>query len=318
MPTDTLLTATRNHLNLEPLHKVVIEPIKKGASGRTIVRIKPEGHKSYIGIHYTMERADNANYLPVANFLEKAKLNVPQVLYDNTARRCALVEDLGDTDLLSLKDEAWEVREPYYRSVFTQLDKLFYTRPPKDIDFQPPFDPDLYLWEQDYFFDFFAESYLKMSSGETEPLRNDPALKEMAQQLGASARNLVHRDLQSQNILIHDEKAHFIDFQGMRYGRQEYDLASLVYDPYMNHSAEERAKLLELWEDITEEEPIDDIFKKCAIQRLMQALGAYGNLVSNQNNEWFEQHIPAAVSLLKDLVTGSEFEKALLPVLDLA
>ncbi len=316
MPTDTLLTATRNHLHLEPLHKVSIEPIKKGASGRTIVRIKAEGHTTYIGIHYTMERADNANYLPVGSFLKKAKLNVPEVLYDNIARRCALVEDLGDTDLLSLKGEAWEVREPYYKSVFQQLDKLFYTRPPKDIDFQPPFDASLYRWEQEYFFDFLAESHLGMTAAETASLREHPALKKMAEQLGTSARNLVHRDLQSQNILLHDSKAFLIDFQGMRYGRQEYDLASLIFDPYMNHSAEEREKLLDLWEDITEERPIDDILKKCAIQRLMQALGAFGQIVSKQQDEWYAQHIPTAAASLKELIAGTGLESALLPVLD--
>jgi len=316
MPTDTLLTATRNHLHLEPLHKVSIEPIKKGASGRTIVRIKAEGHTTYIGIHYTMERADNANYLPVGAFLKKAKLNVPDVLYDNIARRCALVEDLGDTDLLSLKGQAWKVREPYYKSVFQQLDKLFYTRPPKDIDFQPPFDASLYRWEQEYFFDFLAESHLGMTPAETASLREHPALKKMAEQLGTSARNLVHRDLQSQNILLHDSKAFLIDFQGMRYGRQEYDLASLIFDPYMNHSAEEREKLLDLWEDITEERPIDDILKKCAIQRLMQALGAFGKIVSKQQDEWYAQHIPTAAASLKELIAGTELESALLPVLD--
>ena len=316
MPTDTLLTATRNHLDLEPLHKVTIEPIKKGASGRTIVRIKPEGHTTYIGIHYTMERADNANYLPVGKFLKKAKLNVPEVLYDNITRRCALVEDLGDTDLLSLKDSSWESRLPFYRSVFQQLDKLFYTRPPKDIEFQPPFDADLYRWEQDYFFDFFAEAHLGMSPAETAPLRSHPALIEMADQLGASARNLVHRDLQSQNILIHQNKAYLIDFQGMRYGRQEYDLASLLYDPYMQHTAEQREKLLALWEEVTEERPIDDILSKCAIQRLMQALGAFGNILKKQNDSWYAQHIPTATKQLQELITDTPVEQALLPVLE--
>lgn len=318
MPTDTLLTAARNHLHLEPQHKVTIEPIKKGASGRTIVRIKAEGHKTFIGIHYTMDRDDNANFLPVAHFLKKAKLNVPDVLYDNTVRHCALVEDLGNTDLLSLKGQPWEKRKAYYASIFKQLDTLFFTRKPKDLEFQPPFTADLYQWEQDYFFDHFAETYLKMSHAETAPLRQHTALQEMKTQLGASARNLVHRDLQSQNILLHEDKAYLIDFQGMRYGRQEYDLASLIYDPYMDHSAEDRQRLLELWEEITEEEPIADILQKCAVQRLMQALGAYGNLVANQNNDWFEQHIPTACRLLSEVIEGSAFEPVLSPVLQLA
>lgn len=318
MPTDTLLTATRTHLQLQPTHKVVIEPIVKGGSGRTIVRIKPEGFPTYIGIYYTLERADNANYLPVSQFLKKAKLNVPEVLYDNTGRRCALIEDLGDVDLLSLRDATWEVREPVYRSAFAQLDKLFYTRAPKDLEFQPPFDPGLYRWEQDYFFDNFAEIHLGMSSGETAKLRNHPALQHMADSLGASARHLVHRDFQSQNIIVKDSKAYLIDFQGMRRGRQEYDLASLVYDPYMNHSSEEREKLLDLWEDITEERPLDDILQKCATQRLMQALGAYGNLVSNKGEDWFAKYIPTAAMLLSEVIDGTDLAEPIQPVLDIA
>lgn len=317
MPANTLLTAIRAHLKLDPMHSVVIEPITKGASGRTIIRLKPEGHPTYIGIHYTLERADNANYLPVAEFLTNAKFNVPHVLYDNTGRCCALVEDLGDTDLHSLRNESWEVREPIYRSTFEQLDKLFYTRPPKDLVFQPPFDPEMYVWEQEYFYDNLAEIHLGMSSGETQPLRDHPALKQMAEGLGTSARNLVHRDFQSQNIIVKDNTAYLIDFQGMRRGRQEYDLASLIFDPYMNHSADEREKLLNLWEDIAEERPVDDIFKKCAAQRLMQALGAYGNLVSNKNDEWFAQHIPTAANLLREVVTGTDLADPILPVLDL-
>jgi len=317
MPTDTLLTAARAHLSLDPMHSVIIEPIKKGGSGRTIVRIKPEGHPTYIGIHYTQERADNANYLPVSKFLKTARFNVPQVLYDNTGRRVALIEDLGDTDLLSLKDQPWEAREPIYRSAFEQLDKLFYSRPPKDLEFQPPFDPEMYLWEQEYFYDNLAEIHLKMSAGEVAALRANPALAEMANQLGASARHLVHRDFQSQNIIVKDEKAYLIDFQGMRRGRQEYDLASLIYDPYMNHSAEEREKLLDLWEDVTEERPLPDIFEKCAIQRLMQALGAYAHLTENKGETWFVQHIPTTANLLRELIAGKPIESSITPVLDL-
>ena len=55
MAADTLLTAVRAHLNLDPDHSVILEPIKRGASGRTIVRLKAEGHPTFIGIHYTLD-----------------------------------------------------------------------------------------------------------------------------------------------------------------------------------------------------------------------------------------------------------------------
>jgi aminoglycoside/choline kinase family phosphotransferase len=99
-------------------------------------------------------------------------------------------------------------------------------------------------------------------------------------------------------------------------GRQEYDLASLLYDPYMNHSLEDRRKLLELWEEICEEEPIQPILKDCASQRLMQALGAFSNIGHNENDEWYLAQIPAAVGFLKEVIDDTPLEDALGPFLD--
>lgn len=308
MPADTLLTAVRAHLNLAPTHKVLMEPIQKGASGRTIIRIKPEDHGSFIGVHYTLERSDNANFLPVGQFLDSAGLNVPQVLYDNIGRHVAIVEDLGDTDLTSLKDEPYEVREPYYRSAFEQLDKLLYVRPPKDFDLQPKFDAEMYQWEQDYFIEHFVETHLGKDGA---ALREDPILASLRTRLGATSPHMVHRDYQSQNLLLKDGECYVIDFQGMRMGRQEYDLASLLYDPYMNHTAEERVKMLKLWEEVTEEMPIEPILKDCAAQRLMQALGAFANLGHNQDNEWYLEQIPSAVAALKEVIADTPLEDTL-------
>lgn len=316
MPADTLLTAVRNHLELGPKHSCVMEPITKGASGRTIIRLKPEGFPNYIGIHYTMDRKDNANYIPVSQFLTEAGFNIPEVIYDNPGRRVALVEDLGNKDLLSMKDESWEVREPIYRSAFEQLDKLFYTRAPKDLEFQPEFDEDMYRWEQNYFFDQLGDEHLGMNPAIIDELSEHPALIQMAKDLGASSRNLVHRDFQSENIISYQGKAWLIDFQGMRRGRQEYDIASLIYDPYMDHSEEEQQKLLDLWEEVSEEEPIADIFQKCATQRLMQAMGAYAKIGSQPHQEWYLEQIPKAARILRGVIKGSAVEEAILPVLD--
>ena len=312
MAANLLLTAIRQHLELYPTHKVILEPITNGASGRTLARLKPEGHPTFIGLHYTDERPDNGFFLPIASFLKSAKLNVPVVLYDNQPKGIAIVEDLGERDLLSLKDEPYEMREPYYRSVFSQLDKLAFTKVPKDLEMMPPFTEQTYEWEQSYFCDHFVGDYL---GEDAEALRESEVLIALATRLGKSHRHLVHRDLQSQNIILHDDKSFLIDFQGMRWGHQEYDLASFIYDPYMDHSAEERARLLDLWEDITEERPISQLFRDCAVQRLMQALGAYGNIVENFHNDWYRTYIPTAVRLLKEVIADSEFEDVLMPFL---
>lgn len=313
MPTEAILSTARQFLDVDPTVPITLLPIKRGASGRTIVRVKTPIHEPFIGIYWTEEREDNKQFVPIARFLKKARLRVPEILHDRSRYRVALVQDLGDTDLLSLKDQPFEARLPYYRSAFEQIDRLFFARPPKDLELMPPFDAKLYLWEQEYFFEHLVEGFLGQDA---DPLRKNPVFNELAQQLGTVARHLVHRDFQSQNILIHDDQAWLIDFQGLRRGRQEYDLASLVFDPYMDHSDDERNALLDLWEDVSDERPETSLFHQCAAQRLMQALGAYANIVRNKDDEWFRPHIDTAARLLGEVTRGTPLEDPLATVLD--
>ncbi|MEO5914605.1 MAG: phosphotransferase [Luteolibacter sp.] len=312
MPTEAILSTARQFLGVDPTVPITLEPIKRGASGRTIVRVKTPSRPPFIGIHWTEEREDNAQFVPVAQFLKQAKLRVPEIIHDRARYRVALVEDLGDVDLLSLKDRPFAERLPFYRSAMEQVDKLFYAKPPKEFHLMPPFDAALYRWEQEYFFEYLVEDYLGMDAG---PLRKNPVFADLAERLGKVARHLVHRDFQSQNLMIKDGQVYLIDFQGLRRGRQEYDLASLIFDPYLDHTAEEREQLLVLWEDLADERPLETLFHECAAQRLMQALGAFGNIVRNRGDEWYRPHIGTAGRLLGEVTAGTELEDPLAPVL---
>ena len=89
--------------------------------------------------------------------------------------------------------------------------------------------------EREYFFEYMVEDSLDLY-GEAAALRKNQAFLDLAERLGTVARHLVHRDFQSQNLMIKDDKVWLIDFQGLRRGRQEYDLASLIFDPYLDHT----------------------------------------------------------------------------------
>lgn len=315
MPTNTILSTARQFLEVDPTVQIIMEPIRRGASGRTIVRLKTPDREPFIGIHWTDERADNAKFVPVARFLAKARLRVPEILFENQQRSVVLVEDLGNDDLLGMKDASFEARRPFYKSAFEQVDRLFYVRPPKDLELMPMFDAGMYRWEQEYFFDHFIESHLGLPGQE---MRADPAFTALAERLGTAARHLVHRDFQSQNLMIRDGKTWMIDFQGLRRGRQEYDLASLVYDPYLDHSAEEREQLLDIWEEISDERPEPRLFAECASQRMMQALGAYACIIAQRGDEWYRPHIATALKFLLELTAGTPLERALAPLAETA
>ena len=312
MPTEAILSTARQFLGVDPTVPITLEPINRGASGRTIIRVKSPVHEPFIGIHWTEEREDNDQFIPVGHFLKHAKLRVPSIIQERARYRVALVEDLGDVSLLSLKDRPFAERLPLYQSAFEQIDRLFYAKPPKDFHLMPPFDAALYRWEQEYFFEYLVEGHLGMDAA---GLRKNPVFTELADRLGAGARHLVHRDFQSQNLLVKDHKIWLIDFQGLRRGRQEYDLASLIFDPYMDHSKDERESLLALWEQTAEERPEPTLFHQCAAQRLMQALGAYGNILTRRGDEWYRPHIATAARLLGEVTAGTRLETPLAPVL---
>ncbi len=315
MAADQILTTVRQYLDYPPTTPVTLEPIKRGASGRTIVRVKTEEYEPFIGIHWTDERPDNDFFPPVCHFLEKAGINIAGVLHEDIKWRVVLVEDLGDADLLSLKDEPFETREPYYRSAFAQLDKLFYAKAGRTAEFNPNFDAAMYRWEQEYFFEHLVEGLLRMDADE---LRETSEFGEMAKRLGGMSKHLVHRDFQSQNLMLVEDEVYWIDFQGMRRGRQEYDLASLIHDPYLDHSADERARLMDLWEDISEDRPAETVFRDCAMQRLMQAMGFFGKIIRQQGEEWYRPHVSAGARQLAAVAKDTPFEGPLEEIIDKA
>ena len=53
MPTEAILSTARQFLGVDPTVPITLEPIKRGASGRTIVRVKTPVHEPFIGIHWT-------------------------------------------------------------------------------------------------------------------------------------------------------------------------------------------------------------------------------------------------------------------------
>lgn len=290
-----------------PVQPGDLQTVSAGASGRSIMRAA-----GVLGIHWTSQRADNNSFLPAAHGLAAAGIRVPAILAETPLPdHCGacLVQDLGATDILSLRHAPWAERRAAYEQAFRTLLPLYQLRPQWEL--QPPFDADLYRWEQEYFAEHLIGRHL---GGDPAAFLAEPALQAMADWLAGLPRVPVHRDCQSQNIMLHAGSAWLIDFQGMRYGRQEYDLASLVYDPYMQLSENERVDLLRLWEQMAGAAIDPAIFSACAMQRLMQALGAFANIGYNQQREWYRSLIPAGIEALRHAAAHTPADSPATPV----
>ena len=62
------------------------------------------------------------------------------------------------------------------------------------------------------------------------------------------------RDFQSRNILVENEKVHFIDYQGGMKGAMQYDVASMFWQAKAELSEAWKQGLLEYYMDCVETE----------------------------------------------------------------
>ncbi|HEY1051473.1 MAG TPA: phosphotransferase [Prosthecobacter sp.] len=286
-----------------------IETILKGASDRHFYRLKwQDKREPMILMVYTLARRDNPKFVPATRRLEKIGAHVPHVIAFDEQRLCVWLQDLGRVDLHSFDQQPWPARQPLYEATLREAAKIHgvaeHHLTATDLtELEPAFDEALYEWEQNYFLDHFVGGHLGREFANAEYADAREALQQLRRRLGRLPRCLVHRDFQSQNVLIQGAEAWLVDYQGLRLGRAEYDLASLLYDPYVNLTRSERSSLLRYYAEhrglnLAE---LREVFYLCAAQRLMQALGAYANLSRNLGKPHYLQHIPAAVANLNEV-----------------
>jgi aminoglycoside/choline kinase family phosphotransferase len=276
-------------------------------------------------VKYSSRREENRHYVDIARFLASAGVQAPHMYLHDPAEGLIWMQDLGEVDLWSHRLDPWSTRRPLYESALIEVFKIHSAATRKlpgcGLTLEREFNEQLYLWEQGYFFEHCLGNYFKLPAGEVRRLAGLAALQSAAVRLAALPRVLVHRDFQSQNILIRNGTAWLIDFQGMRPGLAQYDVASLLMDPYVALAGSERAELLGFYQRLARrsgvEVPADfeEIFHWCALQRLMQALGAYGFLGLQKGRTQFLSHIPAARQSLRETAAHldglDEFVRAL-------
>jgi N-acetylmuramate 1-kinase len=288
-------------------------------SDRAYYRFRWSPDNSTILVCYELNRIENAYYADIAQFLIKSNIPVPDIIRHDAANRIIIMRDLGDTDLWSLRNESWEVRRILYQKTLRVVHKLHSFPealfPSDHVRLTEAFGPDLYRWERDYFRDNFISGFCTIHLESDLSAQLETELAGLADRLSSGRRNLVHRDLQSQNVMVYRNEPYLIDFQGMRFGTRFYDLGSILCDPYVNMSTSERKELLLFYYELSEQDldwqGFQKAFWEASAQRLMQALGAYGFLGIKKGLKNYLVHIPAAI---RNLSTAAE-NAASLPTL---
>ncbi|MCB1225209.1 MAG: phosphotransferase [Verrucomicrobiales bacterium] len=287
-----------------------VSAITKGGSDRHYYRMEwpASPQRPMILMVYTLARRDNPKFVPATHRLAALGVRVPEIYCFDEDRLCVWLQDLGGDDLHAHREAPWEELRSLYEKALIEVAKLHAVseRSLKTADLtelEPAFDEALYEWEQNYFLDHHLRGTLGLDPTAAELAPLERVFRDLRRQLAALPRALVHRDFQSQNIMLHQGAAWLVDYQGVRLGLPEYDLASLLFDPYMPLTRSQREELLLFYARHTGRDfvPLRQTFLLCAAQRLMQALGAYGNLSRNQGKRHFLQYTPTASERLRSI-----------------
>lgn len=257
-----------------------------------------EGRKRCVLMRYDPARKENTFYARHTEFLLDGGIPVPRILDRVDAEHVLFIEDAGD---VSLQDIPVSRRRAVYERVLRHVAEWHVTGAGRArqerLPLMKPFGPELFRAEHELFLDLYVASYIKADERLVRRIRRE--LGRVAERLERTRPVLVHRDLQSSNILWSRGEPVFIDFQGMRYGPAAYDLASLLCDPYVELSESLCGQLVSRYAahmpaSVFREED----FWPAAVQRLAQAMGAYVRLSRTPGCQRFLDYIPPARRML--------------------
>jgi len=288
--------------------------IGTGGSDRKYSRVKLDKHSAVL-MQSPDGDPDFQRHIEYTLFFRGHSIPVPELIDIASDNKTALFEDFGDLSLYSWlkcpRDRG--MIEKMYKKVIDIL-ILIHTEVTEHISECPLlrkriFDYEHLRWETGYFVERFVEGVSKIKTDNLPELNEE--FHRLALKVDSFPKTIVHRDFQSQNIMIAKGGIpRIIDYQGARIGPPPYDLVSILWDPYYRLENDLRKSLLDYYMNIMSENSrwfsqneFRETMVPCRLQRHMQALGAYGFLSSAKGKKYFLKYIPEGVRLLKEDVS---------------
>jgi aminoglycoside/choline kinase family phosphotransferase len=282
----------------------------KAGSDRSFLRISPASGKdrAFILVIWDSQGKDWERFFRIYKQVSQSLSLLPEIYASDKMHGLILEEDCGPHTLKDFcyDDISPERMEEMYKKV---IDALIIWQ---NIEIEEgsaiasrTLDKDMLLWETDYFATHCVREYFGLNAlltPEWESERN-----RLADDVAVLPIACLHRDFQSENILVQKDTLKLVDYQGARLGPAEYDTASLLFDPYVSVLTDTmRYQLLDYYIEQSGRQVTYHTLRITALQRLTQALGAYGNLSLHKGKERYKKYVPFALRHLSSIM---EYEK---------
>lgn len=296
-----------------------IEVLPESGSSRSYFRIHCPNN-TYIATYNPNIEENNAFFSFSADFIKK-NLPVPEVLAISDDKTCYIQSDLGNKSLYDYVQKC--VKENCYDDETISLYKKaiskladFQIRGNHNLDYTiaypcSSFNRNSIIDDLNYFKYYFLKTNDEIIFNET---RLNTDFQNIASYISeAPSEFFMYRDFQSRNIMIKDNNAFFIDYQGGRKGPLQYDIVSLLFqvkaqlpDNLKNELLGYYKEQLERYINI-ETVSFDKYYTSFVLLRLLQVLGAYGFRGLIQKKQHFLESIPFALKEIISLKDNLDF-----------
>ncbi len=229
------------------------------------------------------------NTIDATRLFRAAGLPVPAIVEVDAARGVLRLEDLGDVRLQDALAGAPPARRlAWYREAVALIHGIHRaTDLARSGGYQAgrlAFDVEKLGFEMGFFFTHYVEGLRGQPLPPPLAAAFRAELDGLVAWLAARPRVLAHRDYHARNLMVRpgdDARLVMVDHQDARLGPVTYDLASLVYDPYVELTPAEVSTCLEAFVDGAADRAaaraaLAEELDRMALERLLKAVGTYG------------------------------------------
>ncbi len=285
-------------------------PLAGDASTRDYVRLTHAGGARPSSVGMIMPEPFTKETLPfidVCAHFSEIGVRVPEIFGMDEAAGVILLEDCGDDSLEDVWQRGgWEETGPRYDAALDMMATMQEApNTPADgrIALTRRFDAEFFTNELHHTRKYAFEKLLGM---ETDERVLDAAFRSLCGEICRIPFRLTHRDYHGRNLMVLDEAVIVIDFQDARMGPALYDLASLVFDSYVDLGAAAREYLVtRYWETcgqrlFSAKEEYERALRGTAIQRNLKAIGTFAYQKAARGAERYMASIPHTVRMVQE------------------
>ncbi|HWD09461.1 MAG TPA: phosphotransferase [Actinomycetota bacterium] len=250
-------------------------------------------------------------FVEIQRYLARIGVRVPELIAWSQGEGYAVLEDLGDTMLVTAANGA--ARTAAYRDAVDQLARMRVRADaapdPDCVAFRRRYDVDLYTRELGHFLDYGlgAAKGIALPGSEHETVTQQ--FLATATQLAGEHPGFTHRDYQARNVMVltGGEQA-VIDFQDALLGPRVYDLVSLLRDSYVELDPRLIEDLIRRYLAATvalggprlAEAEFRRVFDLVTVQRKLKDAGRFVYLDRVKGNPDFLRFVPVALRYVRE------------------